>query len=98
MKEKLELNNHQTLSKYENNKATPPAEVLFKIMNMLDFPYNYFFEEETYKSGNNIVFFRSKASTSAKLKKIHEIKIEWLIRIYDYLEGIVNFPKSDLLW
>jgi len=94
--EKIELNNHQTLSKYENGKAIPPAEVLYKIMNILDFPFSYFFEKENYDDINNIVFFRSKASTTAKLKKMHEIKIEWVIRIFNYLENIVDFPKSDL--
>lgn len=92
----LGLNNHQTLSKYENGKTNPPADVLYKIMNILNFPYNYFFGNDNYDIEGSLVFFRSKASATAKLKKIHQIKIDWVIRIFNYLESIVDFPKSDL--
>lgn len=90
------LNNHQTLSKYENGKAIPPAEVLFSIMKALNVPHNYFFEDAFYNIGDEIVFFRGKANATAKLKKIHEIKISWLMKIFSYLEGIIDFPESNL--
>ncbi|MFJ7310825.1 helix-turn-helix domain-containing protein [Peribacillus frigoritolerans] len=90
------LNTHQALSKYENGKSIPPADVLLRIMNHLRFPYNYFFGEELTSQSDQIVFFRSKANTTVKLKKIHEIQITWLIKIFNSLEKTLEFPDSDL--
>lgn len=94
--EEIGLRTHQALSKYENGKSIPPAEVLIKIMSILKVPYDYFFEQGPIKSDNEIVYFRSKANTTAKLKRIHEIKISWLMKIYNQLELILDFPQSDL--
>ncbi|EJV49188.1 hypothetical protein IEK_02898 [Bacillus toyonensis] len=96
LSEKIGLRTHQALSKYENGKSIPPAEVLLSIMNILNLPYDYFFEDGYRQIEKEIVYFRSKANTTAKLKRIHEIKISWLISIFDYLETILEFPKSDL--
>jgi Zn-dependent peptidase ImmA (M78 family)/DNA-binding XRE family transcriptional regulator len=94
--DKVGLGSHQALSKYEKGKSLPPAEVLMNIMNVLKIPYNYFFEESNSDSEKGIVYFRSRANSTAKLKKIHDIKISWLMKIYYYLEDIVDFPSSDL--
>lgn len=94
--DKIGLNNHQSLSNYENGKSLPPAEVLFSIINVLKVPHNYFFEKDRNQTGEEIVFYRSKANTTVKLKKIHEIKIIWAKRIFNYLESIIEFPESDL--
>ncbi|MEK3821350.1 XRE family transcriptional regulator [Cytobacillus sp. FSL W8-0315] len=90
------LGTHQALSKYENGKSTPPAEVLIKLMNKLEVPFSYFFEDASYHSNNEIVYFRSKANATSKLKRIHEIKIAWLMKIFYYLDSILDFPPSDL--
>ncbi|MGE7609643.1 helix-turn-helix domain-containing protein [Peribacillus frigoritolerans] len=90
------LNTHQALSKYENGKTVPPAEVLMRVTNQLRIPYNYFFGDNFSKKSSEIVYFRSKANTTAKIKKIHEIKITWLMKIFYKLEEIIDFPDSDL--
>jgi Zn-dependent peptidase ImmA (M78 family)/DNA-binding XRE family transcriptional regulator len=90
------LGSHQVLSKYENGKSVPPAEILMKVMKKLELPYNYFFENNSFTTENDIVYFRSKANTTTKLKKIHEIKISWLLKIFYYLESILDFPPSDI--
>lgn len=87
---------HQAISKYENSKALPSAEILIKIMSILNVPYEYFFKDSKDKNMNQIVYFRSKANTTAKMKRIHEIKISWLIEIFEYLEEILEFPKLNI--
>ena len=94
--DKIGLRTHQALSKYENGKSTPPADILLNIMNIVNLPYNFFFSEETNTPEKDIVYFRSKANATAKLKRIHEIKISWLIRMFNYFETILDFPASDL--
>lgn len=94
--EKIGLITHQALSKYETGKATPPADILLSIMNLVNLPYDYFFSEEVCDSKQDIVYFRSKANTTTKLKRIHEIKMAWVIRIFKKLDTIIEFPTSDL--
>lgn len=94
--ELIGLKNHQTFSKYENGKSNPPAEVIFRLMKVLNFPHEYFFEESITSDINQPVFFRSKANTTKKLKRIHEIRVEWLMRIFNTLDTIVDFPESNL--
>lgn len=90
------LGSHQALSKYENGKSLPPADVLMKIMRVLDLPYSYFFDERIREEVGGIVYFRSRANATAKLKKIHKIKVAWLMKLYNYFEGFLDFPESDL--
>ncbi|RUS55086.1 hypothetical protein QI30_08970 [Kurthia sp. 3B1D] len=92
----LGLNNHQTLSKYENNKAIPPSNVLFNLVRILKIPINYFYSEKPVIDAEIPVFFRSKANTTVKLKKIHQVRIGWVEEIFNYLNTIIEFPESKL--
>ena len=88
---------HQAISKYENDKAIPGADILIKLMNILEVPYEFFFKTSKNIESDKVVFFRSKANTTAKMKRIHEIKISWLIDIYEYLENIFEYPSVNLI-
>lgn len=93
----INANNHQIVSKYENGKSIPPAEVLMRIMSELKFPYDFFFSEEIDENREeSVVYFRSRAKATAKLKKIHQIKISWLSRIYSYLDQVIEFPEINV--
>ncbi len=92
----LGLNNHQTLSKYENNQAVPPSNVLFNLVRVLKVPINYFYSEKPRIDVEMPVFFRSKANTTVKLKKIHRARINWVENIFNYLNTIIEFPDSKL--
>lgn len=87
---------HQAISKYENGKSIPSAEVLMRIMDIVKVPYEYFFNESRTAYSNEVVYFRSKANTTAKMKRIHEVKIAWLIKIFEKLETILDFPELNV--
>lgn len=82
----------QMVSKYENNKSIPGADVLFKIIQALHFPSEFYFETDTYVSETSGTFYRSRLTSTQKQKSPSE-SIKKAVVIYrDYLEKFVEFP------
>lgn len=82
----------QMVSKYENNKSIPGADVLFKIIQSLKFPSEFYFETDTYVSETSGTFYRSRLTSTQKQKAPSE-SIKRAVVIYrDYLENFIEFP------
>ncbi|MCY8579347.1 ImmA/IrrE family metallo-endopeptidase [Bacillus haynesii] len=86
---------HQMISKYEKGQSIPGSQVLDKMVKELNLPFRFFLKTKKAAGEDKTVFFRSRAVSSVKLKKIHEIKLEWLKEIQYYLEDILDFPKVN---
>ncbi|EGK10219.1 transcriptional regulator with an addtional conserved domain protein [Desmospora sp. 8437] len=84
---------HQSISKYENGKAVPSGMVFQKLLFTLNLPIHFFYKPIHRGIEDSVVFFRSKAATTSRSKKLHEIKINWLQDISVELEKILDFPK-----
>lgn len=86
---------HQMISKYENGNAIPSPEILMMLMKVLDQPFEYFYKRQE-NNIDGLVYYRSKANTTKKLKRLHETKISWLMEIFSDIEEIIEFPKTNI--
>lgn len=85
----------QMISKYENGKAIPTFEALVGIVNLLEFPRDYFYEEPVeVKTGNT--YFRSLLSTGKKDREMQRDRVKYLSILRAMLEEYVDFPELDL--
>lgn len=86
----------QAISLYENNKSNPGLETLFRLINALRFPRDYFFEEDKDKIKVGNTYFRALLTTNKKdrLAQIEKTKI--LSKIFHFLNKYVDFPPLNI--
>lgn len=88
----------QTISMYENQKLTnPDIEKIHDMSLILNFPMNFFLEENT--GDINIApstYFRSLLTTNKKYRQEQEIKISIISRIYAFINDYIEFPVLNL--
>lgn len=89
---KLEVSK-QMVSKYENDKSIPSAEILFKIIGLLGFPSEFYFQQDKFKETSMGTFYRSRLTSTQKQKTPSE-SIKRAVALYrDYLEQYIDFPE-----
>lgn len=87
----------QAISQFENGKTKPTLETLMKLMFVLKFPREYFYEKDNIEEvhvGNT--FFRSLVSTSKKERLSQVEKTKYFSKICDFLEDYIDFPALNL--
>ncbi|MDU0331955.1 helix-turn-helix domain-containing protein [Paenibacillus barengoltzii] len=87
---------HQSISKYEKNRATPNLEMLSKLAEILRFEPSFFFsseiKEDVYK---NTFIYRSKASVAKKYKDQTESQIGLIDLVVKNIRSKVKMPTFD---
>ncbi|MEW9699071.1 helix-turn-helix domain-containing protein [Paenibacillus sp. SI8] len=87
----------QAISQFETGRSTPSLETLMRMMAVLKFPRDFFYENERSEEiqiGNT--FFRSLASTSKKERISQVQKTELLSEIVSFFEQYIDFPLLNL--
>ncbi|WP_099305908.1 helix-turn-helix domain-containing protein [Bacillus sp. Marseille-P3800] len=86
----------QMISKYENAKAIPSFEILTKIIMYLNFPKEFFYEEDkvTVKIGNT--YFRSLFTTSKREQQRQQYPLKVITSVKAVLDEYVDFPQLNL--
>lgn len=83
----------QMVSKYETSKANPTPEILFKIVRILDFPTEFYFNNDKFTEDSKGTFYRSRFTSTQKQKAPSE-SIKRIVTIYrDFLNQYINFPE-----
>lgn len=87
----------QTISMYENKKINPELDKVYEMSKLLNFPLNFFLEEES----ENVkispsTYFRSLLTTNKKYRQEQEMKINIICRIYAFLNEYIEFPALNL--
>ncbi|CDE14934.1 transcriptional regulator [Clostridium sp. CAG:470] len=85
----------QIISQYELGIANP-INIINNLVNVLDYPLNYFTKEMPKNLIESTTYFRSNKSTSKKLKDAANEKVLIFDEIRQYFEQFVNFPKLNL--
>ncbi|WP_160112397.1 helix-turn-helix domain-containing protein [Salicibibacter kimchii] len=85
----------QMFSKYENNKSAPSFEMLLKLIDILKFPKDYFYESGLEVTTGN-TYFKSLLSTTKRDRKMQNDRIKYLTVIRHLLEEYIDFPELDL--
>lgn len=86
----------QAISQYEKGVITPKAEVVFQMIAALGFPLAFFTEKDNIEPKVENTFFRALSSARALDLGTQEIKAEIIIRLYNFLNGYLNFPILKL--
>jgi Zn-dependent peptidase ImmA (M78 family)/DNA-binding XRE family transcriptional regulator len=87
---------NQSISQFENNKIDPKPENLFALCNLLGFPREYFFEEDSSKITIGNTYFRSLSSTAKKDRNAQVEKVKLVAKIFEGIEEYISFPAFDL--
>lgn len=86
----------QAISQFENGIIFPQFDTLMKIIASLNFPREYFFEEDIINVRYGNTFFRAQS----KIKKIEEerqaVSIRFIGQIHDFLSEYIEFPKLNI--
>lgn len=86
----------QAVSQYEKELITPKPDVLFKLVSVLEFPMAFFTEKDDVNTKVENTFFRALSSARTLDLNTQEVKTEVIVRIYNFLNGYLNFPELDL--
>ncbi|MGN7359489.1 ImmA/IrrE family metallo-endopeptidase [Paenibacillus sp. SAF-054] len=87
---------HQSISKYEKNRATPSIEMLHKLADILRFEPSFFYTTEIKEEVYNKAFiYRSKASVAKKYKDQTESQIGLIDLVVKNIKSKVKMPSFD---
>ena len=87
----------QAVSQYETGRIEDvPFQRIFSISNVLNFPYQYFVQDDIPSLKTGATYFRSLMKTSKKYRLAQEIKMEHIAVIYSYLSEYVDFPNLNI--
>ncbi|WP_297437267.1 XRE family transcriptional regulator [uncultured Clostridium sp.] len=86
----------QAISQYELGLSNPSFNIMLKIINVLDFPINFFSNNINIEEKKNIVYFRSNKNITQKLKKACEVRINWIDSTYEFIEQYFKLPTLKL--
>lgn len=89
--EKLDISK-QMISKYENNDAQPSPRTYQKIVMALDFPLNFFQQNDKFVYNDLGTFYRSRLSSTQSEKKPSELLKKYLAVLANFFEDYVEFP------
>ena len=86
----------QSISQFENGQISPQFDTLMKIVKVLKFPREYFYEEDKIdvKLGNT--YFRSLSKMSKKEESIQKEKTKIVGKIFNFLNEYIEFPNLNL--
>ena len=87
----------QAVSQWERGETQPTGSTLARLIQELKFPLSFF----TYSAADRDVptgplFFRSLQSKTRRDQDLLGVRVQWISRLYDYLNKFVNFPSVDV--
>ena len=86
----------QSISLYENDNNTPDHLKVRLLASELNFPYDYFFQKDSYVAKTETTYFRSLASATKKDRISQNLKLEYVAKMYEILLEYISFPDMNL--
>lgn len=85
----------QSISQYENG-SRPDIERVITMARELDFPPEYFLQEDSRKTVTEVTYFRSLATATKMSRTSQSIKLEYVAKMFKILAQYVSFPVLNL--
>ena len=85
----------QSLSQYENG-SIPDIQRVVTIARALDFPTEYFLQEDKCKTVTEVTYFRSLTSATKMSRTAQSLKLECVAKMFQILAQYVEFPVLNL--
>lgn len=86
----------QSLSLYANDENRPSVDNMLKIAQYLDFPMEFFLNDDSCTVATSNTYFRSQAAARKKSQEAEKLKMEYTAKLYETLLEYVNFPELSL--
>jgi Zn-dependent peptidase ImmA (M78 family)/DNA-binding XRE family transcriptional regulator len=86
----------QSISLYENEKNLPEHQRVRNLSAILNFPYDFFFQKDSFETTTDVVYFRSLASATKLNRTAQSIKLDFVAKIYEVLYEYIDFPALNL--
>lgn len=86
----------QSLSLYENNRNKPDYPKIDLIASSLNFPPEFFLQEDMCKTTTEVTYFRSLSSATKMNRTSQSLKLEYVAKIYEVLSNYIDFPMINL--
>lgn len=86
----------QSLSLYENNRNKPDYPKIDLIASALEFPPEFFLQEDVCKTTTEVTYFRSLSSATKMSRTSQSLKLEYVAKIYEVLSSYIDFPVLNL--
>lgn len=85
----------QTVSQYENDTTTPPAEVVEQISKALQVPIELLYKPWQEHESINPIFYRSMSAATKRARDAAESKLEWIDDCVSYFEKFLDLPEFE---
>ncbi|ANZ99331.1 hypothetical protein BFC22_04075 [Carnobacterium divergens] len=86
----------QMISKFEQGLSIPDSNIIFGLIQILNFPRKYFYSTDIFRYNVGNSYFRALLSVSKKEKQRQILKIENIALMRFFLEEHIEFPKISL--
>lgn len=86
----------QSISLYENEKNVPDHQRVQKLSLTLNFPYDFFFQKDSFETITDVTYFRSLASATKMNRTAQSIKLDYVAKMYEVLYEYIDFPSLKL--
>jgi len=86
----------QAISQFENNLISPQFETLVKIIDTLNFPREFFYEEDKVDIELGNTYFRALSKMSKKEEAAQKEKSKIIGKLFNFLDEYIEFPKLNL--
>ena len=85
----------QSITNYEEGRDNPQADRFEKIVQVLNFPREFFFKP-VWNEELGVVHWRSQAAESKSVREMSEQRMRWLAEIFHFLDEEVEFSDNPL--
>lgn len=86
----------QAESQYEMDKITPQFDKLVSLSQVLNFPIEFFFQNDSIAMEIGSSYFRSLMKTPKKYRTEQKTKVQLFAKLFSVISEYVDFPKLDL--
>lgn len=86
----------QAESQYEMDKITPQFDKLVSLSQVLNFPIDFFFQNDSITMEIGASYFRSLMKTPKKYRTEQKTKVQLFAKLFSVISEYVDFPELDL--
>lgn len=86
----------QSISQFENGLISPQFDTLMKMISVLKFPREYFYEEDEVDIVLGNTYFRALTKMSKKEEGVQKEKTKILGKLFNFFNEYIEFPNLNL--
>lgn len=86
----------QAISQFEKGLTNPLYETVMNIVDSLNFPMEYFFQENNLDISLGNTYFRAQSKMSKRDEKIQKERVKFVGMLYNFLSEYIKFPELNL--